>query len=138
MQNETPVLSKLLDETIFEFGYESMAEKYYNELSDKYGVIADTMLINIYLENMYDKHYLLKHLLFIVANRPKECRRNLEIIPLAGISNPDIEIQDLSVRCFETWEDRRHLPTLVELCEKTNVKWFKDYLEEVIEELKEG
>ena len=114
-----------------------MAEKYYYELSEKYNTIVDSMLINIYLQHMYDKQYLLKHLLFIVANLPKNSRGNLEIIPLAGISNPDIEIQDLSVRCFERWEDKRHLPTLIKKYSETNVKWFKDYLAEVIDELKE-
>lgn len=138
MQHETPILSKLLDETPFDSGYESLAEKYYNDLSGKYGVIADSILINIYLQNMYDKQHLLKHLLFIVANQPKECRHNLELIPLAGISNPDIEIQDLSVKCLEAWEDKRHLPTLLELYNKTDIKWFKEYIGDVIKELNEG
>ena len=64
-------------------------------------------------------------------------RRNLELIPLAGISHPDIEIQDLSVKCFESWEDRRHLPTLLNLRDKTTVKWFKDYIDDVINGLNE-
>lgn len=135
MIEEIPILSRLLDETVFDDGYESIAERYFNELSKKYGVIADTILQNIYLQNMYDKQHLLKHLLFIVANLPPNRRSNLEIIPLAGISNPDIEIQDLSVKCFEAWEDKRHLPTLINLRNRTNVSWFKEYIDDVIEEL---
>ena len=138
MQKETPFLTKLLDETPFDIGYESVAEKYYNDLSKNYGVIAESILINIYLQNMYNKKYLLKHLLFIVANQPKESRRNLELIPLAGIGNPDIEIQDLSVKCLEAWEDKRHLPTLRKLYSEVEVKWFKEYLQDVIKELDEG
>lgn len=61
----------------------------------------------------------------------------LEIVPLAGLSNPDIEIQDLSVKCFEAWEDKRHLPTLINLRDQTNVQWFKDYISDVIAELSE-
>ena len=137
MQQETPFLTKLLDETPFDIGYESVAEKYYNDLSKNYGVIAESILINIYLQNMYNKKYLLKHLLFIVANQPKESRRNLELIPLAGIGNPDIEIQDLSVKCLEAWEDKRHLPTLRKLYSEVEVKWFKEYLQDVIKELDE-
>ena len=49
---------------------------------------------------MYDNQYLLKHLLFIVGNLPASRRYNLEIIPLAGISNPDIEI---SLSCISTF-----------------------------------
>lgn len=138
MKKEIPILSKLLSETSFETGYESLAERYYNQLWKEYGIIADTVLQNIYLQNMYDKPYLLKHLLFIVGNLPADRRRNLEIIPLAGLSNPDIEIQDLSVKCFEAWEDKRHLPTLISLCDRTNVQWFKDYINDVIEALDEG
>lgn len=138
MQQEIPFLTKLLDETPFDTGYESAAERYYNDLSKNYGVIAESILINIYLQNMYDKQHLLKHLLFIVANQSKARRRNLELIPLAGIGNPDIEIQDLSVKCLESWGDKRHLPTLRELCCKTEVKWFKEYLQDVIRELDEG
>lgn len=132
---EIPILSKLLAETTFEIGYESLAERYFNQLSDKYGIIADTVLQNIYLQNIYGNQYLLKHLLFIVGNLPANRRSNLEIIPLAGLSNPDIEIQDLSIKCFEAWEDKRHLPTLISLRDKTNVEWLKNYISDVIDEL---
>lgn len=135
MNKEIPILSRLLSETAFDIGYESLAEKYFDELSMKYGIIANTVLINIYLTHMYDNKYLLKHLLYIVANRPVDKRSNLEIIPLAGISNPDIEIQDLSVKCFEAWEEKRHLQTLISLRDKTDVAWFKDYINDVIDEL---
>lgn len=137
IQKELPILSNLLEETSFDDGYESIAEKYFTSLSEKYGVIADTVLQNIYLQNMYDKRHLLKHLLFIVSNLPKERRSNLEIIPLAGISNPDLEIQDLAVKCIESWQDKRHLPTLEKLRNETVVTWFKQYIDDVIEELKE-
>ena len=137
MKKEMPILSKLLTETTFEEGYESFAERYFNQLSDKYGIIADTVLQNIYLQNMYDNSPLLKHLLFIIGNLPANRRNNLEIVPLAGLSNPDIEIQDLSVKCFEAWEDKRHLPTLINLRDQTNVQWFKDYISDVIAELSE-
>ena len=133
MNKEMPILSKLLNETAFEEGYESFAERYFNQLSDKYGIIADTILQNIYLQNMYDNSTLL----FIIGNLPANRRNNLEIVPLAGLSNPDIEIQDLSVKCFEAWEDKRHLPTLINLRDQTNVQWFKDYISDVIAELSE-
>ena len=137
MSREIPILSKLLADTPFEMGYESLAERYFNQLSDKYGIIADTVLQNIYLQHIYDNQYLLKHLLFIVGNLPASRRSNLELIPLAGISNPDIEIQDLSVKCFEAWEDKRHLPTLISLRDRTDVGWVKEYINDVIEELSE-
>lgn len=137
MNREIPILYKLLSETSFDAGYESLAEKYFENLSDKYGVIAETILQNIYLNNMYDNLYLLKHLLFIIENLPANERNNLEIIPLAGISHPDIEIQDLSVKCFETWKDAKHLTTLVSLRDRTNVEWFKNYINDVIVELSE-
>ena len=137
MSREIPILSKLLAETPFEMGYESLAERYFNQLSDKYGIIADTVLQNIYLQHIYDNQYLLKHLLFIVGNLPASRRSNLELIPLAGISNPDIQIQDLSVKCFEAWEDKRHLPTLISLRDRTDVGWFKEYINDVIKELSE-
>lgn len=138
LNREIPILSKLLAETTFEIGFESLAERYFNQLSETYGVIADTVLQNIYLQNIYDNQYLLKHLLFIVGNLPAERRSNLEIISLAGISNPDIEIQDLSVKCFEIWEDKRQLRTLKALRDKTNVAWFKEYISDVIDELSEA
>lgn len=137
MNTEIPILSKLLAETPFDVGYVSSAERYFEQLSAKYGVIADTVLLNIYLQNMYNKQYLLKHLLFVVGNLPAGRRSNLEIIPLAGVSNPDIEIQDLSVKCFEAWEDKRHLPTLLNLRDSISVGWFKDYINDVIKELNE-
>ena len=44
MNREIPILSKLLSETSFDTGYESLAEQYFEKLSVKYGVIADTVL----------------------------------------------------------------------------------------------
>lgn len=137
MDKETPILSKLLAETNFDPGYESLAEKYFNQLHEKYGVIACTILQNIYLYNMYDNSHILKHLLFIVENLEKDEIENLEIIPLAGIGNPDIEIQDLSVKCLEEWGDKRHIPTLIKKRDETKIGWFKDYIDDVILELKE-
>ena len=137
MNKEIPILSKLLAETAFEEGYESLAERYFGQLSKKYGIIADTVLQNIYLQNLYDNQYLLKHLLFIIGNLPANRRSNLEIVPLAGLSNPDIEIQDLSVKCFEAWEDKRHLPTLIGLRDRTRIPWFRKYISDVIDELSE-
>ena len=58
MNKEIPILSKLLAETAFEEGYESLAERYFDQLSKKYGIIADTVLQNIYLQNLYDKFYI--------------------------------------------------------------------------------
>jgi hypothetical protein len=138
MLEQIPILTKLLMETDFDSGYESMAEIYFNTLFKRYGIIADTILQNIYLQNMYNQQHLLKHLLFIVANLPVDRRGNLEIIPLAGISNPDNEIQDLSVKCFEAWEDKRHIPTLANLRDKTTIGWFRDYISDVIATLEEG
>lgn len=138
MKREIPILSRLLAETSFDSGYESLAETYFRQLFEKYGLIACAVLQNIYLKNMYNKPNILKHLLFIVGNMPEDECDNLIMIPLAGISNPDIEIQDLSVKCFEEWGDKEHIPTLVELRDKTNVSWFKEYVNDVITELNEG
>ncbi|GEM_PF-6216661 len=135
MDKYTPQLTKLLLETSFDTGYRSQAELFFEELYDKLGTIADSILQNIYLQHMYDDKYIIKHLLFIVMNLPPERRSIIQIIPVAGLSNPDIEIQDLSVRCFESWKDNRHLPALKELLARTNTKWFKEYLSEVINEL---
>lgn len=137
MNREIPILTKLLSENSFEMGYESIAEKYFNHLSDSYGIIANTILQNIYLQHMYENQNLLKHLLFIIGNLSEDKRGNLELIPLAGLNNPDIEIKDLSVKCFESWGDKRHLPSLIELRDNTTVQWFKDYINDVIEELDE-
>lgn len=133
MDKEITVLLKLLSETSFETGDESLAEKYFNQLWDKYGIIANKTLQKNFLQNMSDNQYVLKHILFIVGNMPLERRDNLEAIPLEGISNSDIEIQDLAVRCFEAWEDKKYLPTLRHLHDRTDVRWLKDYIIDVIQ-----
>ena len=132
-----PLLTKLLNETEFDSGYESIAEKYYNDLYEHYGIIADTILQNIYLQNIYENGHILKHLLFIISNLPENRRTNLEIVPLAGLSNPDIEIQDLSVKCFEAWESKRHILSLKKIYQEVDVTWFKNYIKEVIEMLED-
>lgn len=135
MNKYIPLLTKLLSETSFETGYCSQAELFFERLYEQYGTIADTILQNIYLQNMYENKYIIMHLLFIVANLPPERRNNIQIIPIAGLANPDIEIQDLSVKCFEAWGEKRHLKSLKGLLAQTNVLWFKEYLKEVIDEL---
>jgi len=135
MDEYTPILTKLLLETSFDTGYRSQAELFFEDLYDKFGAIADSILQNIYLQNMYEDKHIIKHLLFIVMNLPPSRRNIIQIIPIAGLANPDIEIQDLSVRCFESWKDNRHLPALKGLLDRTNTIWFKEYLSEVIDEL---
>ena len=137
MNTHTPILNALLSETPFDAGYRSQAEEYFDKLSKNYGMIADTILQNIYLNSMYENPYITKHILFIIMNLPPERRNIVQIIPLSGLSNPDIEIQDLSVECFETWGDKTHLPALKKLFDETRTKWFKQYIGEVIEELED-
>ena len=52
-------------------------------------------------------------------------RVNLEGILLASISNPDVEIQDFSVKCFEAWEDKKYSPMLINLRDGTDIWWLK-------------
>lgn len=137
MDREISFLSKLLVETSFEIGYESAAENYFNWLWDKYGVIADKALQAIFYQNMAGNHDLLKHILFIISSTSANRRASLEVIPLTGISNPDIEIQDLSVRCFEAWEDKKYLTILTNLRDKTDALWFKSYINDVIQNFDE-
>lgn len=133
MDKEITVLLKLLSETSFETGEESLGEKYFNQLWDKYGIIANRTLQKISLQNTSENQYVRKHILFIVGNMPIDRRDHLEAVPLEGISNLDIEIQDLAVRCFEAWEDKKYLPTLRHLYDRTDVQWFKDYIIDVIQ-----
>lgn len=137
MDKEILALSKLLSETSFEIGYESAAERYFNVLWDKHGIHADKALQKLFCQNMSGNHYLLKHILFIVGNASAGRRENLEVIPLAGISYSDVEIQDMAVKCFERWEDKKYLPALQALHDKTDIQWFKDYITDVIQMLNE-
>lgn len=86
---------------------------------------------------MFGNHNVLKHVLFIVGNTSADRRANLEEIPLAGISNPDIEIQDLSVKCLEAWEDKKYLHILTNLRDKTGALWIKNHIDDVIQNLAE-
>jgi len=128
-----PVLYGLLNDYDYEMGYESKAEIFFNELYKKYAMTADVIMENIYLENMEGNIHLLRHMLFIIAELPKERRKNMTIIALAGLSNPDNEVKDLSIRCFEVWNEKKYIPTLRKL--KVDADWLKEYLEEVIEDL---
>lgn len=61
MDKEITVLLKLLSETSFETGEESLAEKYFNQLWDKYGIIASRTLQKISLQNTSENQYVRKH-----------------------------------------------------------------------------
>lgn len=62
----------------------------------------------------------------LVGNVPVDRRANLEGIPLAGISNPDVEIQDLSVMCLKHGKIRIiHSPMLINLRDGTDIWWLK-------------
>ncbi len=135
IKREKPILINLLDRTEFEMGFESEAEKYFNKISDDYGVTSDTILQNIYLDYMYTNSHILKHLLYIVAELPEGRRDNLVIIAMAGLSNPDIEIQDLSIRCFECWGEKKYIRSLQKIERETNIIWLRQYIHKVISEL---
>lgn len=138
LSKNTPILERLLESSDYEMGFESLAEKFYNELFAKYGIIADTIMQNIYLKNMNSKNnYIIKHMLYIIAELSVDRRNAIIIIPLAGLSNPDIEIQDLSVRCIEKWGDSKYLDHLKKV-KTMGVAWFDDYVTSVIENLEKG
>ena len=46
-------------------------------------------------------------------------------------------IQDLSVKCLEAWEDKKYLPILTNLRDKTGVLRFKNHIDDVIQNLAE-
>ncbi len=112
IENKKPVLYGLLKESDYEMGFESKAEKYFNELYRKYETTADTILQNIYLENLDKNTHVLKEIIFIIAELPKSRRKNLAYIAIAGLSNESDEVKDLSIRCFEAWNEKKYLSVL--------------------------
>ena len=133
IENKKPILYGLLKESDYEMGFESKAEKYFNELYRKYETTADTILQNIYLENLDKNTHVLKEIIFIIAELPKNRRKNLAYIAIAGLSNESDEVKDLSIRCFEAWNEKKYLSIL-----KNHVfrsRRLEEYKKEVIRSL---
>lgn len=131
---ETIKLTNILEREEIEFGFESESEKYFNELYDKVGIIADNVLSNIYL-NEIGNNKILKSILYIISGLNKERTDNLAMIPLVAIGNSDIEVKELGVRCFESWDNPKYINVLKEI--DVNIGWLKEYINDVIHDLEE-
>lgn len=129
---------ELLKTTEYEFGYDSPAQKYFYTLDSKNPKMAENILKEMHKIGLDSKNYhIIKNILFILLDFSKRKREPFEYIVLASMYSDDIEIQDLCVRCFEYWNDKKNIRFLDIMFESVKDAWLKEYIQGVISDLKE-
>lgn len=128
-------LFDLLTRSIPENEIKSDAERYYEYLTEQFGINANEILETAGTERCHEYPNTIKHALYIIKELPIEKRFNLDEIILTGLSHPDIEVQDFAVQCIESWEDKRYILELVKLRKRCGADWLGKYINEVIKEL---
>lgn len=132
-EREQLKFTTILEKDEFEVGFISESEKYFEKISSKYGILSESILINIYLKEI-NNIKILKNILYIISNLPGNNINSLAIIPIAAVSNSDDEIKELGVRCFESWDNPKYIDLLESI--DTDIQWLNDYIQDVIRELK--
>lgn len=133
IEEHSPILYSMLKESEYEMGFESKAERYFNDLYKKFEDTADLILQNIFWDNRIKNIHIVKEILFIIAELPKHRRKNLYYIPITGLDNEDDEVKDLSIRCFEIWNEKENLDILKN--HAFDADWLEDYRISVIRDL---
>jgi len=123
----------LLSESIFEFGFETPAERYVRVSLDRYGAFARDWLTRIFHRHYNKPSELCKILRTIAHFDYEKVSSQGAIMATAALFHVDAEVRECGVRCFENWEERSCL-RILQNC-RFPEDWLSEYVRRVIADL---
>ena len=130
----TSELISIILEQDFEYGYESVGDKFVKTLMEKDKVITRAWLNNIFLD-YFDNPKILIGLLQIVSHLSyNDIYSEGPTMAVASLTHKNAEVRETGVRCFENWASEDSLTILGNLnFEET---WLQSYVNEVVSDLR--
>lgn len=126
----------LVRESVFEFGFQSIAEDYIRGKLSENALAVKEWLNELFIEHYRDEQ-VVSGVLRIVSHLDYE-----EIYPqgptmaIAAISHKSVQVQELGIRAFENWGNEESLSALEGVAVTT--AWLGEYLNGVVEDLRIG
>lgn len=131
----TSNLVNCLIEEDFEFGFKSRSELIIREQFSINALATRNWLNELFIENFQNEKILVGLLRIIGRFEEEIIFPQGQTMALAALAHKNNEIRELGIRAFENWNSLNSL----EVLKKVNIdsKWLQDYLNQVIEDLKE-
>jgi len=136
LKNEfTNNLISCLIEEIFEFGFKSKSELIIKEQFSTNTLATRNWLNEIFIDNYQNEKILIGLLRIIGRFEQSIIFPQGQTMALAALAHRNDEIKELGIRAFENWNSPNSLEVLKNV--QVEVKWLNEYLNQVIEDLKE-
>ncbi len=127
------LISYILEED-FDYGVESKACLLVKQQMDINALVAKEWINDVYINNFNKPDVLIGLLQIISRLDRREISPEGETIALASLVHKDEIVQECAIRVFESWGEQSSLNILEHV--QVSTPWIKDYLEEVISDLK--
>lgn len=124
---------RLLDESDFEYGFSSPADKYIQESLKNFGPFAREWINEIFIQNL-DNEYITSSILKVMMHlNYSDLEPQGITMLLAALNHKSAAVREDVIRTFENWEN----PAYVSILKSLNCKepWLQTMLSEVIEYL---
>ncbi|GAB6395525.1 MAG: hypothetical protein MdMp024_1837 [Bacteroidales bacterium] len=126
-------ISHILEDD-FEYGIESQAHTIVKEQMKINAVVTKEWLNRIYVTNFHNSEILIGILRVIARFEKEEIFPIGHTIAVASLNHKDEIVQETAIRAFESWGGKASLKILENV--SVSSKWVKEYIEEVIADLK--
>jgi hypothetical protein len=117
----------------FEYGYESKADLFIENLMKKNNIITKTWLNDIFLDYFHIPKIIIGVLQVLSHIDYYDVIPQGPTIAVAALTHKNAEVRETGVRCFENWAAEESLSVLQNL--RDSEDWLQDYINQVIEDL---
>ena len=115
----------------YETGKTSLAQKYFENMIAQRNVMELIQEIYFYSVSRKD-HMLAWNIMVVVSQLPYDRLGNsASVLALAATRNPNMDIVETAIRCFENWEDKNACVFLKN--SSFEERWLQNYADEVCE-----
>jgi len=128
-------LLRIIREQDFEYGFDSMADKFIKRLMDQNKSVTREWLNRVFLSFFRDIKIITGLVQFLSHIEYTEIYPEGPTMAIAALSHENPEVRECGIRAFENWGTLESLHFLEKL--HFTETWLQEYLEKVIYDLKE-
>lgn len=126
---------RIIREQDFEYGFESMADKFIKQLMNQNKAVTREWLNRLFLRYFGDIKIISGLVQVLSHIEYAEIYPEGPTIALAALSHNNIEVRECGIRAFENWGTLESLHILEGL--RFTEKWMQEYVNKVVSDLKE-
>ena len=132
----TRSLLNTIEESEFEFGFDSMADAFVRDRLKENAMATKQWLNEVFLEHFSDIS-IATGILRVISHFPyKDMGPQGPTIALAALQHKSVEVRECGIRAFENWSTRESLKILRSL--RCPEPWLADYVAQIIADMEEN